>query len=197
MTRVLEAISLTGANPLLIFPNGCSFDTNDVFVGSGRLHTLQVTAANPIGAIPNTLLQLVVYDCLNASTGRIAQGGTTTQETYRLAIGTHSLGAYGEPTAEVAFPADVLTLKAVVQQLVQLSPETPNMLIPVEHDFVAGMVVALTNIVGAGPGIACSVKASYTPWVSGGTRRRRVYPVATAVDATTKRVSGARTNISL
>lgn len=191
--RVLEGVSLAGANPLMLFPNGCSFNATDVFVGSGRLHEVEVTAVNVVGAIAQTVMQLLCYDCLSSANGRIYQGGTTTQESYRLAVGAQTIAAYGNPVVEAAAPADVLALKSPVQHLFQLTPEKPSQRIIIENDFASGMVIMLTSVVGAGPGIACTVKASYTPWVSGGTRRRRAY----AVGSTTKVSNPARTNIPL
>lgn len=191
--RVHEGISLAGANPLLIFPNGCKFNATDVFVGSGRIHNVEVSAVNPIGALAQTVLQCFVYDCLSVATGRIYSGGTTTQETYRLAVGAQTLGSYGEPVVEGALPADVLALRPVISHLIQLTPEVTRVVIPVEHDCVAGMVVILTNVIGAGPGVACALKATYTPWVTGGTRRRRAYQPGD----TTKLANPAQTNIPL
>lgn len=193
--RTFNAVTLTGAQPLLMFPNGCSFNATDVFVGSGRIHKITVSQATfPAGAPPQKSLAISIWDCLDGTSGRIGQGGTGTQESYRMIAGAHTLVGYGEPFAEAgALPANITALKKITNHNFQLTPEEPSFQLEVEHDFVAGMIVALTDALGAGPvGIfACSI--AYTPWVSGGTRRRRAY----AQGSTTKVQPPIRSNFPL
>lgn len=194
--RDFNAATLTGANPLLMFPNGCSFNATDVFVGSGRIHKITISqTVFPAAAPPQKSLAISVFDCLDAITGRIAQGGTTTQESYRLIAGTQTIGAYGEPFAEsaAAIPANILALKKPVNHIFHLTPTDPSFTLDIDHDCVAGMVVVLSDPLGGPPVGIYAVSITYTPWVSGGTRRRRAYRPG----STTKVEPPVRTNFAL
>ncbi len=187
MTRVMTATTAAGASPLTLFPNGCVFNATDAFVGSGRIHEISLTF-DVSGGTPFGPLALTVYDAITVATQRMVIGGTANPESYRVIAGTMTLSPHGEPIVEGAVNAQVSGLRELLSKQLSGDGRVDHIRIPCDLDCIAGMVVSLDTI-----GIPCTVQVNFTPWVSGGARRRRAYRPG----STTKVLSPAQTNIPL
>jgi len=168
MSRTLTA-SAIGAAQIVMFPNGCRFDNNDVFVGSGFLESLVITHIGVVGFSA----VIGVYDAIVTATQKVLVGGTGTQDQYRViaanAAGTN--GPLGDPISFVAPNAQLTACRQVVSYNAVLDAAQPRSVIPINIHLPNGMAV----YINAAAGGSYTIAANFIPHVSGGARRRRGY----------------------
>jgi len=184
MTRMLAITrSVASANEVeILFPNGAKFSSTDVFVGALLLHELVVTQNVGVGSGSAAIVSVKLYDAINASTGKILNGGTTTTESFRvIAGGTILETSDKQPYVVAATPNAQLTACQLKGTLQKVLDPTNEMRIPMHGlHFPAGCVATIEF----SDRIDASISMEFTPLASGWARRRRAYRPGSTTKAT-------------
>jgi len=177
MTSTRVHYLVTTSQHVQLFPNGCKFDTNTLFLGGGFLE--KITLSGPGATLQS--LELTIRDGLDATTLRPVIGPDPTaidaaSDRWRVTVTSNVVGNYGEVHSLGAPHASVTGLRpVVVTKLVSLpaiAVATPSFEIPIQMRMSA-MAIYFQNTSGARDSITYGIH--YVPHVSGGSRRRQFY----------------------
>lgn len=166
------SVLMAGNTKVVMFPHGVAFDTNDVFVGSGIIDRILVSNSGTDA----TQLAIDVYDCLQ-SDGKPCMGGTSAADSFRLDAGSTTIltDQWGQPYCLGNPGAQLTALRKVVDQLkIGSANQNRPYELPLNVACLGGMAVVL-DVAHPAANSGLTITVEYTPWTSGGVRRRRSY----------------------